>query len=380
MKKFKFYIFIVTFILSFVLFIFQYPLNADALKVSAQCAVTIEASTGIVLSEINPDKVRPMASTTKIMTALVALENASLDDIFKVTSSAALVDGSQLGLVDGDEIILEDLLYMMMLKSANDAAETIAQGVAGSLEAFVELMNKKAREIGCVNTNFANPHGMPNDNHYTTAKELAMITREAMKNDTFREIVGTDKKKLQYHGLVIDNSNRLLEIYTYADGVKTGFTKKAGRCLVSSATKDGVTLITVTLNAGDDWNDHIKLYEHNFTRVKAVELIPAGEYEASRPSLNGKTRTVVTNSEALIGVEIDGKLPYYEYSENLPKFFFAPIQKMKVCGSIYLMYNNLAVSKSPLYCPHGVEQDESEKGFWGIYAYYFKIIMEKVLF
>jgi D-alanyl-D-alanine carboxypeptidase len=269
---------------------------------------------------------------------------------------------------------------MLMLKSANDAAETIAVGVAGSIEAFAELMNKKAKEIGCVSTNFVNPHGMPNDNHYTTAKELALITREALKNDTFKTIVGTHKKKLGYHSLVIENSNKLLNLYSYTDGVKTGFTKKAGRCLVTSATKDGVTLITVTLDAGDDWNDHIKLYEHNFSRIKAVELIPIGEYEASRPSLNGKSRTVVTNLQPLIGVEIDGKLPYYEYSENLPKFFFAPVQKMKVCGSLYLMYKNKPVVKSTLYCPEGVEQDESETGFWGLYIYYFTKIIEKVLF
>jgi D-alanyl-D-alanine carboxypeptidase len=290
------------------------------------------------------------------------------------------VDGSQLGLIEGEEIALDDLLYMLMLKSANDAAETIAVGVAGSIEAFAELMNKKAKEIGCVSTNFVNPHGMPNDNHYTTAKELALITREALKNDTFKTIVGTHKKKLGYHSLVIENSNKLLNLYSYTDGVKTGFTKKAGRCLVTSATKDGVTLITVTLDAGDDWNDHIKLYEHNFSRIKAVELIPIGEYEASRPSLNGKSRTVVTNLQPLIGVEIDGKLPYYEYSENLPKFFFAPVQKMKVCGSLYLMYKNKPVAKSTLYCPEGVEQDESETGFWGLYIYYFTKIIEKVLF
>lgn len=348
---------------------------------SAKAAITIEAQTGISLYEKNADEQLPMASTTKIMTALVALENADINKTFTVSENACKVEGTQIGLLAGDQISLNDLLHMLMMKSANDAAQTIAENISGSLEAFAELMNERAKQMGLTHTHFENPHGLPSDNHYTTARELALIAAEALKNDTFAQIVSTKKKKLDYHGLVIENSNRLLSSYEYTTGVKTGFTKAAGRCLVTSAKKDGVTLINVTLNDGNDWQDHTEMFEEGFRRVSSYTLYEAGQYSITVPVLNGTHPARFTNPEPVYGVCIDGQKIEYIPTDCLPQSLYAPIQKETFNQQVYveLAYKNRLVGTMKLTLCESVAQKEDEQTFSEKYLHYLNQVFKSIL-
>lgn len=348
---------------------------------SAKAAITIEAQTGISLYEKNADEQLPMASTTKIMTALVALENADINQIFTVSETACKVEGTQIGLLAGDQISLNDLLHMLMMKSANDAAQTIAENISGSLEAFAELMNERAKQMGLTHTHFENPHGLPSDNHYTTARELALIAAEALKNDTFAQIVSTKKKKLDYHGLVIENSNHLLSSYEYTTGVKTGFTKAAGRCLVTSAKKDGVTLINVTLNDGNDWQDHTEMFEEGFRRVSSYTLYEAGQYSVTVPVLNGTQPARFTNPDPVYGVCIDGQKIEYIPTDCLPQSLYAPIQKETFDQQVYveLAYKNRLVGTMKLTLCESVAQKEDEQTFSEKYLYYLNQVFKSIL-
>ena len=348
---------------------------------SAKAAITIEAQTGISLYEKNADEQLPMASTTKIMTALVTLENADINQTFTVSETACKVEGTQIGLLAGDQISLNDLLHMLMMKSANDAAQTIAENISGSLEAFAELMNERAKQMGLTHTHFENPHGLPSDNHYTTARELALIAAEALKNDTFAQIVSTKKKKLDYHGLVIENSNRLLSSYEYTTGVKTGFTKAAGRCLVTSAKKDGVTLINVTLDDGNDWQDHTEMFEEGFRRVSSYTLYEAGQYSITVPVLNGTHPARFTNPEPVYCVCIDGQKIEYIPTDCLPQSLYAPIQKETFDQQVYveLAYKNRLVGTMKLTLCESVAQKEDAQTFSEKYLYYLNQVFKSIL-
>lgn len=348
---------------------------------SAKAAITIEAQTGISLYEKNADEQLPMASTTKIMTALVALENADINQTFTVSETACKVEGTQIGLLAGDQISLNDLLHMLMMKSANDAAQTIAENISGSLEAFAELMNERAKQMGLTHTHFENPHGLPSDNHYTTARELALIAAEALKSDTFAQIVSTKKKKLDYHGLVIENSNRLLSSYEYTTGVKTGFTKAAGRCLVTSAKKDGVILINVTLDDGNDWQDHTEMFEEGFRRVSSYTLYEAGQYSVTVPVLNGTQPARFTNPEPVYGVCIDGQKIEYIPTDCLPQSLYAPIQKETFDQQVYveLAYKNRLVGTMKLTLCESIAQKEDEQTFSEKYLYYLNQVFKSIL-
>ena len=276
------------------------------LKLSAETCILTEAKTCIELWGKDTGKRMAPASTTKILTAIIAIENMALDSQLTVSKAAANVIGSQIGLLEGDRLSLEDLLYFLMLKSANDAAVVIAEGIADSTDAFALMMNEKAKDLGCENSCFANPHGLPDDGHYTTARDLATITSYAMQNEIFRTVVSAKTYKAEYRSLVIANSNKLLHTYDFIRGVKTGYTKAAGRCLVSYAEKDGCSLIAVTMNAPDDWNDHIKLYDEGFSRVSATVLFDTDTYKCVRSVLNGNTPAYLFNSRPIYGLIVDG--------------------------------------------------------------------------
>lgn len=357
---------------------FQIKTSAEP-DISAKSGIVIECSTGTVLYSKNSDEILPMASTTKIMTALIAAEIGDLEKEMTVSEKAANVDGSQIGLLAGQTLTLEDLLYMMMLKSANDAAEVIAENLCGSTEKFTELMNKKATDLGCANTVFANVHGLPNNNHYTTAKELAVIASEAFKNETVRKIVGTETKKLNYFGVVLENSNKLLKTYEYACGMKTGFTKAAGRCLVSAATKDGITLIAVTLNAPDDWNDHVKMMDFGFSRVNLWEAVPKGTYNVEIPTLNGENKAKLMNTQSVYGLAVDGKALDIKLEEDLPRMLFAPLEAGKTSGYIKTVINGKVFSTSPLAVSETVNEKYGEMSFSEKFNYIFIIIFSRNL-
>ncbi|HCC34391.1 MAG TPA: D-alanyl-D-alanine carboxypeptidase, partial [Ruminococcaceae bacterium] len=223
------------------------------LEISAASAVLIEPVTGRVLFEKNKDERRSMASTTKIMTALLAAESGRLEEPFTVTSQMINVEGTSMGLKSGDQVTLSALVYGMMLASGNDAANAAAVFLGGTQSGFAKLMNARAREIGMTGTNFVTPSGLDDDEHYTTAHDMALLAAEAMKNPVFLKAASSLSAQVQIGNPPIkrtySNHNRLLREYKGANGVKTGFTKKSGRCLVSSAERDGISLIAVTLHA-----------------------------------------------------------------------------------------------------------------------------------
>ncbi len=259
------------------------PVSAENASVSthARAAALIDVESGRLLYSSRGDEPMLIASLTKIMTAIVAIENGDLASKVKVGKNAFAKEGSSLYLKQGEEMLLEDMLYGLMLRSGNDAATAIAEHVGGSEQGFVYLMNAKAEELGLKNTHFANPHGLDAEGHYSSANDLAVLTTYALHNPVFKEIVGTQEKtadnpyeKWDYKWA---NKNKMLRLYEGADGVKTGYTKKALRCLVSSATRGGQQLVAVTLNDGNDWNDHAALLNFGFNHYPLKTLIERGE-------------------------------------------------------------------------------------------------------
>ncbi|MBQ7669332.1 MAG: D-alanyl-D-alanine carboxypeptidase [Clostridia bacterium] len=242
---------------------------ADAPSVSARSAVLV-TSDGEVLYEHNADERLPMASTTKIMTCLIAIENCDLDEEITVTSASAGIEGSSLYMKEGDVTTVKDMLYAAMLRSANDAASVLAVHVSWSEKEFAALMNEKARALGMNDTHFTNPHGLPDADHYTSARDFARLASYAMENEIFAGIAGTKEYVVTINGAErkpVKNHNRLLFTYDGCTGVKTGYTRSSGRCLVSTAERDGVRLICVTLSDGNDWHDHTALLDYGFNKL-----------------------------------------------------------------------------------------------------------------
>ena len=333
--------FLLPMLLSAVLMLLSVPVSAEPKAVgipspSAQSAVLMDARYGLVLYERNADQRLPMASTTKIMTAVTALANAAPDRVICVPAEAVGVEGSSVYLTEGEELTLEQLLYALLLQSANDAAAAIAIEIGGSISGFAELMNAQAAELGLSDTQFANPHGLDADGHFTTARELAILTCHALKDPLIRKIVGTGKATIP-HGDVPDarllvNHNRLLRTYPGAIGVKTGFTKKSGRCLVSAAERDGVELVAVTLNAPDDWRDHAAMLDYGFAQYEPVSLLRTGDAVCSLPVTGGTAETVsVTAAEDLTLMLPRGHAPIHMTVEA-PHFLYAPISIDQTVG------------------------------------------------
>ena len=240
---------------------------------NAKSAVVIDAKSGAVLFEKNAHTRMPMASTTKIMTALAVLENASPDTVIEIPKEAVGVEGSSIYLKQGEKMTVKDLLYGLLLESGNDAAIALAIGVFGSVDECCDYMNERCHKMGLVNTRFENPHGLDDDNHYTTAYELALITKEAMKNSLFRQIVSTDNYIVPGdEPKYFSNHNRLLKTCKNAVGVKTGYTSKSGRCLVSACADDEEEYIAVTLNDPLDWQDHKDMHTYAFDNFDNVEI------------------------------------------------------------------------------------------------------------
>ena len=249
---------------------------------SAEGAALIDVTSGRILYSKNGTKKMRIASLTKTMTAIVAIEMGKLDTVVTVPPEAVGVEGSSIYLKHSEKLTLEELLYGLMLRSGNDAAVTIATHIGGSVPGFTYLMNEKAALIGMEHTNFTNPHGLDDSNmHYSTAEDMAKLSAYALRNPTFRQIVSTKVKDISWEGEEWDrrllNKNKMLHLYNGADGVKTGYTKLAKRCLASSATRDGRQLATITLNASDDWNDSAKLLDWGFANFPLKKLVSLGE-------------------------------------------------------------------------------------------------------
>lgn len=268
-------------LLALILISFLFPIVGHATpSVSANNAVLIEQSTGRILFEKKAHEKQNIASITKIMTAIIAIESGKMDELASASEKAVFTEGSSIYLKQGEKMKLEDLVYGLMLRSGNDAAVAIAEHVGGSEEGFVYLMNEKAKWLGMDNTHFDNPHGLDSETHYSSAYDMAILMRYAMQNEEFKTITGAKSYKSDNRDYSWKNKNKLLTVfYKYCTGGKTGFTKQTGRTLVSTATKDGMDLIAVTLNAPDDWRDHMNMFEYGFENFKMESLGIEGKIE-----------------------------------------------------------------------------------------------------
>lgn len=256
----------------YLLMMTNFPTTSEgALSVNAQSAILIDQDTGRIFYEKEAHKKMRIASITKIMTAIIAIESGKMDETVTVSKNAPYTEGSSIYLKQGQKIKLRDLVYGLMLRSGNDAAVAIAEHVGGSLEGFVYLMNQKAEEIGMMNSQFQNPHGLDDhDDHYSSAYDMAILTRYAMKNKEYEKIAGAKVHKTEDGEYVWKNKNKLLNLYKYSTGGKTGYTKLAKRTLVSTASNDSLHLIAVTLNDPDDWNDHMNMFNMVFSQYMNV--------------------------------------------------------------------------------------------------------------
>ena len=331
-------------------------------NISAKAYVVIEQSTNTVIYSKNPDlKLKP-ASTTKILTGICALENGNLNDKVVISDNAAYEEGSSLYLEPGDSVSLENLIYGLMLNSGNDAAVAISEYISKSEEEFSKLMNKKAKEIGAKNSNFENPHGLDSDNHYTTAYDLALITSYALNSDKFSKIVSTKSKVIKEDGGFIrylSNHNKMLRTYEGCIGVKTGFTKKSGRTLVTAAKKDGVKLIAVTLNAPDDWNDHKKLLDEGFKAVSKKNILNKKEKISMVEVKNGEKNFVpVRCKDEFDGVYLKNKQIQYDVVYKYQSLT-APVKEGQVAGKAFVYKDGKKIFETEILT---TEKTEKNKG------------------
>ena len=332
----------------------------DALpRVTARSAVVMEAKTGRVLYERNMGDRRFPASTTKIMTLIIALEKGNLDDVVKVGPHAAGTEGSTLWLEEGDEITLRELLYGMMLHSGNDATVAVAEHIAGSVDAFARLMTDKAHEIGAKDTNFVNANGLPDDAHYTTAHDLALIASYGYTRPEFEKIVST--KEITFPWVKDDthrlrNENQMLWLYEGGNGVKTGYTDAAGRCLVSAAKRDGIQLVAVVLDSNWMWNDSILLLDYGFSKIDRTTVVKKHAQVGTVAVTGSRARRlgVQTKDEIVLPV-VDGTAGY-EQTIDLPHAVKAPIKKGDVVGTLRVSYEGKEVAKTDLVAMQDAEQ------------------------
>ena len=353
--------FLVIFLCTFFLMM---PQKVAAIGVSAECACVIDTLTGRIIYEKNMNKQHTMASTTKIMTALVALENSKPDDIITVSGNAAGTEGTSLYLKAGQKATMEDLIYGLMLQSGNDAAIAIAEGVSGSVSEFAKLMNKKAQEIGVKNSSFKNPNGLDEEGHFTTAYDLALITREAMKNEKFREIVSTKSKQILNGTQTVSNHNKMLRQYEGCIGVKTGFTKKSGRCLVTAANRNGVEVIAVTLNAPDDWNDHRNMLDYAFATTDYFPVVAEGMTVNTIPVRDGTSVSVelCADRNFYISENRDKKFQNISVKCKIPKEVTAPIRKNEKIGEMTIYYKDTPLETVDLLASVDIEYEKQRAG------------------
>ncbi len=336
--------------------------SVDAGAISAQNYILMDASTGRVLSERNADSQSLIASTTKIMTALVVCQRCNVLDRVKVPKEAVGIEGSSMYLQEGEVLTVQDLLYGLMLRSGNDAAVALAIYCGGTVEGFAELMNDQARSLNLTGTHFVNPHGLDAPGHYSTARDLAVLTAYAMDNPIFAQTVGT--KQVTIGARSLTNHNKLLWQVDGAEGVKTGYTKAAGRILVSSATRQGRRLIVVTINASDDWRDHKSLLDAGFSDYTLCQVVREGQSMGMVPVAGGVTGSVeLLAAESFDYALADGESPSF-YIPGCG-FLYAPVVEGADAGVAYVMLNEKCIGKIPLVYGSTVEMTPTERvPFW----------------
>lgn len=334
---------------------------AEEIGTSALACVIIDEATGRVLLSHNAEAPLPMASTTKVMTALLAIELGDLDAPVTCSRNAFGVPGTSIYLSEGETLTLRHMLYGLMLASGNDAATAIAEHIGGTVEDFCAMMTARAAELGCTNTVFLTPHGLPQEGHYTTAHDLALIAREAMTHEVFREIVGTQRATIPWEGRaydrVLNNKNKLLSTYEGATGIKTGYTKKAGRCLVFGAERDGMRIIGVVLNCADWFGEAARLMDAAFERYEAVTMLHAGDAAGTVSVTVSEDAAVDALLAAdLTGVVSRGTLPQVEI--DLPGVVEAPVIAGQQLGTARLVSSGETVAEVALVAANTIHRDD----------------------
>ena len=335
--------------------------SAQEVGTSAKACIIIDEASGRVLISHNAEAALPMASTTKVMTALLAIELGDLDAPVTCSRNAFGVPGTSIYLAEGETLTLREMLYGLMLASGNDAATAIAEHIGGTVTDFCHMMTARAAELGCTNTVFLTPHGLPCEGHYTTAHDLALIAREAMTYPIFREIVGTNRATIPWEGRsydrVLNNKNKLLTTYKGATGIKTGYTKKAGRCLVFSAERNDMGIIGVVLNCPDWFNEAARLMDVAFDQYEAVTMLHAGDIVQTIPvsHADGASVDAVITAD-LVGVMPKGTLPQVEI--DLPPALDAPIQAGQHIGMARLITNGVTIAEVPLVAANDIARDD----------------------
>ncbi len=333
---------------------------------SATSFVLMDADTGDVLSSRNSDLPLPMASTTKIMTCILALEEKDLDDQVVIPKEAVGVEGSSVYLTKGEKLKLEELLYALMLESANDSAVAIACHVSGGVDAFVEKMNEKAGEIGMSTTRFQNPHGLPSDTHYSTARDLAKLMKYCLQNSTFCEMTGAKTHSISAPGgktRYLSNHNKLLRLYEDCIGGKTGYTKAAGRCLVSAAQRNGKTLICSTLGDPNDWKDHMALFDYGFSQYTDQVISDIGSHRFTIPVIGGKTSEISVYNKDVFSLPLrQGEV--IQTKIELPRFVYAGVKDGDEIGYVVHYRGEKEIKRIPLVAEESALWREEKLSFW----------------
>lgn len=358
------------------------PVNAEdtqgggGLGISAESAVLICADNGQVIFGKNENEKRAIASTTKIMTSLLALESCEAEDKkVTITNKMVPVEGSSMYLEVGQILTMSGLAKGMLTVSGNDAANSVAIALAGSIEKFAEMMNNKAAQIGMKNTHFVTPSGLDAEEHYSTAYDMALLGAYAMENKMFRDI--SSKKRVDVQFFEPDkiktyyNENRLLKRYDGCIGIKTGFTKKAGRCLVSSAERNKTRLVVVTLNAPDDWNDHEKLFDYGFSQVETVTFDDSDDIIVPVVGANNDNTCVCVKGQTTATVPKCKKSKIKKEIDIAP-FLYAPLKEGQVAGKVLYMLDGKLIASNELVVKSDVDYYEKNVGIWSKFLNFIK--------
>jgi len=357
----------ITTVLLIALFSFGSYAVTTGSNISARSAVLYCSDNSEFVFEKDADTAVPMASLTKVMTALVVLDRSDPQSVVEIPSEACGIEGSSVYLTAGEKLTVGDLLYALMLESANDAAVALALSVSDSVSDFAELMNRKAEELSLTSTHFTNPHGLDDEDHYSSARDLALLFDYALRNEDFAKIVSTYKYSIPYgddpDGRSLVNHNRLLNSCEGCIGGKTGYTKRTGRCLVSACRRKDITLICVTLNDTDDWADHRDMFDYGFSILDRYTLVNEGTFVGMH-LISGTSDTVrgkISTFEAVLTKDQYNSLnPVY----RLKRFYYAPVNNGDVLGSLVWYCEDKLIGSCEITSIETIESIKYKRSFW----------------
>ncbi len=362
----KYKIFIILLIITVIFSVFTVFVYSESnLNTSAKGAALYVPEIDEFLYTKNADERLAMASTTKIMTALIALEKLDHDKYITVDERSVGIEGSSIYLKPNEVIKVSDLIYATILQSANDAAAALAYEISGSIESFAEVMNERAKDLGLINTNFKNPHGLDDPEHYTSAHDLAIIAATALKNDTFKNISSTYKKEITTSetSRLLVNHNKMLKKYDGCIGVKTGYTKRSGRSLVTAAQRDDLTLVCVTINDPNDWIDHTKMLDYGYSILESVKLAEVGEFSYKIPVLDGSHNYITVSNDISAKVVLNNGNTNFETQVKLSPFVSAPIKQGDILGKVIFTKSGQLLSEIELKADFNVEYKKLKRKF-----------------